>query len=388
MKKYFQILSLFSFLLFIVSCNGQIKSDLPKENPETKTDNSKSESAENSLPKNDFDPYFTESRENTSAFGPNSITRNIMQDKNGKFWFATWLGIIGYDPSNSESIFTNYTNKEDLRRHRVFSLLEDQSGILWFGTIGAGVYRYDGNVFTNITAKDGLVHDDIGCIYQDSKGDIWFGTRVGISRYDGKTFQNFTTADGLSDNDVNSIIEDKNGRIWIGTRGEACFYENGVFHTFANFEGSTFVNVRCIIADKKGNIWLGGNAGLWRCDLSDQEKEQYIGQPSQPIRLINFTNYSKPFVGYIYEDKKGNIWTSSEADEQSRQWAITRYVLPDGQTRMQNEKAIATQILVKEDMFFGITEDTKGNIWFGSLNGVCRYDGNAFNYFNAEMDKE
>lgn len=35
----------------------------------------------------------------------------------------------------------------------------------------------------------------------------------------------------------------------------------------------------------------------------------------------------------------------------------------------------------KKGCFFGILEDKEGGIWFGTLNGVCRYDGNTFNYF-------
>src|SRR6218665_1170023 len=34
--------------------------------------------------------------------------------------------------------------------------LQDKNGDLWFGTTGAGLYRYDGKSFTNFTTKDGL----------------------------------------------------------------------------------------------------------------------------------------------------------------------------------------------------------------------------------------
>lgn len=60
-------------------------------------------------------------------------------------------------------------------------------------------------------------------------------------------------------------------------------------------DGKPFTNIRSIIKDKKGNIWLGGSEGLWRYDGN------------------TFTNFTRKFVGYVYEDTKGNIWTSSES---------------------------------------------------------------------------
>ncbi len=48
-------------------------------------------------------------------------------------------GIISYDGKQ----FTNVTENEGLEKFRVFSLLEDRAGTLWFGTIGGGLYRYE-----------------------------------------------------------------------------------------------------------------------------------------------------------------------------------------------------------------------------------------------------
>ena len=309
----------------------------------------------------DFDPYFSESSEITTSYGPNRITRNILQDRNGDIWLATWLGIIRYDGKS----FTNFTNQEGLRRFRVFSILEDRNGNIWFGTIGAGAYRYDGESFTNFTAKKGLVNDRVGVIYEDKTGNIWFGTEGGASRYDGKSFQNFTTNEGLTNNDINSITEDESGKFWFGTRGDACTFDGKTFTRLTNEAGSAFENVRSIMEDTEGNIWLGGNDGLWR------------------YHDDSFSNFTTSFVGYIYEDKKGNIWTSSEArtdqdQPNPHQWVLSRY---DEQS-LHHEKAAATQILTRDGMFFGIVEDRDGGIWVGSLDGVCRYDGKTFKYFN------
>ena len=142
------------------------------------------------------DPYFIESKDTVSIYGPNHITRDVLQDKNGNFWFATWHGIIKYDGK----IFTNYTLKEDLIHFHVVSCYEDKKGNLWFGTARGGLYRYDpsvalskiGKPFTLFTTKDGLADNSVSAFAEDTEGNIWFGSYNGASRYNGKTFINFT----------------------------------------------------------------------------------------------------------------------------------------------------------------------------------------------------
>jgi hypothetical protein len=81
-------------------------------------------------------------------------------------------------------------------------------------------------------------------------------------------------------------------------------------------------------------------------------------------------------VGYIYEDKKGNIWTSSE-ERPGVSWALSRY----DEKLLSDKKPIATKINSSQKMIFGILEAFDGSIWFGTLNGVYRYDGNTVTGF-------
>ena len=80
------------------------------------------------------DPNFVVAPDIVSTQGPSNITRNILQDRNGNYWFASWEGIVRYDGK----LFTYVTLKEGLRRFHVFSVLEDQTGNLWFGMIRGG----------------------------------------------------------------------------------------------------------------------------------------------------------------------------------------------------------------------------------------------------------
>lgn len=353
MKVPYKSVQIFLFLFlytFITSCNGQ-----------QETDSTTRSAIPSLINASDTDPYFVESQNITTAYGPQSITRNMLQSSQGDIWLATWEGIIRYDGN----VFTNFTKKAGLRRFHAFAVLEDHKGNLWFATIGAGVYRFDGNSFTNFTTEEGLPNDRVTYIYEDRSGNIWFGTEGGASRYDGSSFQNFTTEDGLPNNDVNAIIEDRNGKFWIGTRGDACLYDGKTFTRFTTNEGRPFENVRSIKEDRHGNIWLGGNDGLWSYDGS------------------NYTNFTTDFVGYIYEDKAGTIWTSTD-HKKIGDWVLARY----GVGALPAIDATTSLVKPQTGMLFGILEDNSGNIWFGTLQGVCRYDGKTFNYFREEKKKE
>ena len=324
---------LYALCLVLVSytfCRGQNKTDLPKDNIKSETKTSP---------------------------GPNGITRNIIEDRKGNIWIASWEGIFRYDGKS----FTNITSK--VSSSHFFSVLEDRKGNLWFGSIGSGVFLYDGKSFKNFTTKEGLAGNEVTCIYEDKTGNIWFGTEGGASRYDGKSFRNYRMNGG-----VNSIIEDKTGRFWFATWDNTFVYDGKTFTTITNNDGKPFANVRSIIKDKKGNIWLGGYDGLWRYDGS------------------TFTNFTPNFVGYIYEDKKGNIWTSSERDN-SQAWALSGFnatplsnqawVLSRYDEKSLSDKNPTVTEITSKPIIFGISEDDKGSIWFGSFDGVYRYDGNT-----------
>jgi ligand-binding sensor domain-containing protein len=90
MKKYSPhtpIFSLISILLFITSCNGQVKTDLPKE---------------------------AANKQSTFTKGKVKLVK------------------------------TQGSNVSD----NVHCALKDKAGNLWFGTTGEGVYRYDWKLFT------------------------------------------------------------------------------------------------------------------------------------------------------------------------------------------------------------------------------------------------
>lgn len=286
---------------------------------------------------------------------PTSIVRNVKQDSKGNIWVASWDGIFKYNGKDFENI------TKEVSKARFFSVLEDVNGNFWFSTIGSGVFHFDGTNFQNFTSKDGLADNTVMEIFEAKDKSIWFSTEGGVSKYDGRTFQNFTAQEGLPNNEVYSIAEDSQGRFWFATKSGIGIYNGRTITPLIN-DGKPFENVRIILKDMQGNIWFGGNDGLW------------------VYKDGKLKNYSKSFIGYIYQDKEGNILTASKDQsgeklikdynnkENSESWKISRYPV-----NFQNQKD-GKSIIIKsnETMIFGILEDNNNTIWYGTLYGVKR----------------
>ena len=300
-----------------------------------------------------IDLNFIESTSTSSEIGPQVISRNILQDRTGGLWIASWSGILRHDGST----FINVTNKEGLRRHRAFSLLEDRDDNIWIGTIGAGVYRYDGNAYTNITKADGLAEDVILSMMQDRNGDIWFGS-LGVTRYDGSTFTSFAEKDGFTNADVNSISEARDGTIWFGTRNALFRYDGDTFTNFTKEHRIRIDGYIPTMIDRKGHLWFGGDDGLYHYDGD------------------KLTHVFEAGCFSLMEDSRGDIWFSG--DWNNRMNVLNQF---DPGAGLQDIDAARRQFQINTGMLFGITEDTAGRIWVGTSGGIVRIDGDFIRYF-------
>jgi ligand-binding sensor domain-containing protein len=144
---------------------------------------------------------------NNDSLGLNGTTeslhiRCIMEDRKGDLWIGNnsgsstvgGIGVLKYDGKE----FIHFTKQHQLRKEdtkgnsldRVFSIGEDASGNIWFGTVESGVWRYDGNSVKNFTKKNGLDGDFIWIIYKSKTGELWFGGGPnGVYRFTGNSFE-------------------------------------------------------------------------------------------------------------------------------------------------------------------------------------------------------
>src|SRR4030067_1439370 len=80
-----------------------------------------------------------------------NMIRYILQDSKGFMWFATWDGLNRYDGYEFK-VYKNINNdSSSLRINKIRTLLEDHNKVLWIGTLGGGLSRFnpDQEYFTN-----------------------------------------------------------------------------------------------------------------------------------------------------------------------------------------------------------------------------------------------
>ncbi|HEY0137770.1 MAG TPA: two-component regulator propeller domain-containing protein [Nannocystis sp.] len=199
----------------------------------------------------------------------------VARDRRGTLWFGSDGGVTRYDGTTFSNLalpLVASLHKDFPTGNRspalVWSILEDRSGALWFGTNGSGVIRYDGAAFTRFTTLEGLSEDFVYSIHEDRRGILWFGTSGGLSRHDGTTFTTYSERDGLGGHDVWAIVEDRGGDLWLGTGGGGVTRFDGAtsFQTISTQQGLGNGHVQSLLEDSRGRLWIGTSGGAYRLD--------------------------------------------------------------------------------------------------------------------------
>ncbi|MDI1450970.1 hybrid sensor histidine kinase/response regulator [Polyangium sp. 6x1] len=158
-------------------------------------------------------------------------------------WFATSKGLSRLE----NGVWKNYsTANAPLGSDYLMTLAElrDARGarVLWIGTMGAGVARYDLDAEVwldrlDTKSRPALPGDDIAQVRADGRGRTYLFTVRGVARLTPRaptpddpaefSLYTFTMDDGLPSNDCqqNSSLVDSRGRIWVSTAGGAAVFD-------------------------------------------------------------------------------------------------------------------------------------------------------------------
>ena len=195
--------------------------------------------------------------DNTSGGLPNDWVYGLAEGKDGVIWIATEGGLARF----SNGSWNNWSHKDGLgapfeqvkdqieftrdpaklsshharqkaeqglgdvdiayNPNYIVSLFVDTDGVVWSGTWGGGLGRFDGETWRNYTVADGLPANHVFMLKRGRDGTIWIGTSKGLTRFRNGEFETFTTADGLFADYVFSMATDQQGALWVGSFGGA-----------------------------------------------------------------------------------------------------------------------------------------------------------------------
>ncbi|MBX7173635.1 MAG: hypothetical protein K1X72_21885 [Pyrinomonadaceae bacterium] len=163
----------------------------------------------------------------------------VYEDEQGIFWVGTTDGFVRFNPKTNDlkRYRNNPQDSSSLSHNVVRTVAPDpfDSNILWLGTKGGGLNRFDKQTetFSALTEKDGLPNNVVYGILNDENGNLWMSTNNGISRFNPRTrvFKNFDKKDGLQDNEFNScaFFKSKSGELFFGgINGFNAFYPSEI----------------------------------------------------------------------------------------------------------------------------------------------------------------
>lgn len=101
----------------------------------------------------------------------------------------------------------------------IISLAVDRDGVVWAGTWGGGLSRYDGKAWKSYTTSEGLPGNHVSMLHVDDKGTLWIGTNKGIAQLRDGKFTRLGREDGLFADTVFSMAAAPDGSIWVGSYG-------------------------------------------------------------------------------------------------------------------------------------------------------------------------
>jgi ligand-binding sensor domain-containing protein len=229
---------------------------------------------------------FTAFKTAEGLHGPGCV---LLVDRHGTLWAGTNDGAFRFDGTRFQPFDIPAPAIKDPShkwvKGKVWEIIEDNKGHIWFGRDGYGATKYDGTAFTHFTKEDGLCSNNVASITQDVEGNLWFGCITsdfppiqegGVARYDGKAFTQFAAEKGLTANDVYTVYAQRSGHVWIAAVGVGAYRytppsllraDRSPFTRYDVTDRPDLIQnfgVQSILEDRKGTLWFGFSGGLFR----------------------------------------------------------------------------------------------------------------------------
>lgn len=320
----------------------------------------------------------------------NSI-KNIYCDDNDRIWVANYFGGISvYDPDylRFQTIRHHPLKKNSLPGNNVTAMAEDKQGNIYIGLDGDGLCFLPGgsqniglDIFEKIellNSETGLPENKIKCIEIDDRGMVWIGTwGGGLFRYNPatRTYKHLWYGKGR-ELPVESVIslESLNDKLWIGTfnGGLVCYDQvSGQIDYYKYDRTDEFSlpsnKINALMADHNNRLWIGTESG--GLSYFDAANNQF-----RRIQLGDLPRYLN--VMAIYECHDHFIWIGTHSHGLLRLNPVTMEI-------EQFDRKFGLSV----DLIQSIAEDHDHYLWVGTNGGISKFVFSQNEVTNFSMEE-
>jgi len=202
----------------------------------------------------------------TSGYGV--IHLKVSRTRNGKYRLEEYDQLSHGGKTHAVSIKSNI----------VYAIVEEKPNLLWFGTRGGGIYRYnsltkgvEAHIQTSGNEKNSLSNNDVLSLHIDNQEQLWIGSSGGLDilflQNRPYRIEHFTQRDGLPNNTIHGILEDKNKHVWLSTNHGLVRYDRDK-RNFRNFDANDglknneFADGAAYRSVRSNKLYFGGIDGL------------------------------------------------------------------------------------------------------------------------------
>jgi ligand-binding sensor domain-containing protein len=351
--------------------------------------------------KNKFVPMLVQ------AISNSNYIKCMYQDFENNLWLGTYNGLYKYRGNP----FVSYGANEGLFDNFIYGILRDSKKNLWVGTEN-GLFlsnKLTGGFFIK---QSDFEDTQISQLYEYKANSLWIATESGLRIYENNKLQYKKDASGIFNSPAHCIYRDSKNNLWIGSDNKIFKYDGKTFQSFQLTNSSRLIQVWTFVEDKQGTLWIGTYlGGLFKLDLNKKEISTADFEECSQL----FQNGSDAFltslidsVGNLYfGTMQGLIMISNEKGKQT----VTYFTTADGMSsdlvysmtfgHTQNQLWLGTNqglnlidiekykknhrkyviVFGKQEGFVGVECNTNGtfvesdgSIWFGTVNGLIKYN--------------
>ncbi len=331
-------------------------------------------------------------------------------DRRGGLYFGSSSTLYHYHPEDG---FQAIGRDNGILADGTTALHLDREDNLWIGT-ERGATKLVSRRFARYARSQGLFDDEVTAVLERASGEIVFGHRGGISVLNGSEIQTLPLSDRVTgDIDrISGLAEDRRGNLWLaaGTLGLARFDPGGQLRWFGPAEGLSG-SVTSVLSDSNRRLWAATEEGLRVFDGAAFTTPSGEAPPSR-IRRIFESSAGELVVAaasglYRLSADGWRSWSCSEDTACNSVFAVLEQadgsylvgtsaglhqaadVTPTGgPPNAVRQEAATTRVTtpglgIDRPIYF-LVRDTAKRLWFGTDDGVLRWDGSQLDHFTVE----